>query len=159
MKRLLIGCAVFAVVAGVAYLSTLGCCQLLARPKRTSPLADQLSLTPAEREKLATLERGFLAQKNETCQRLCAKRAQLIQLMKAPEPDRTALYQVVEEIGQEQLNLERATIGHLFALRQVLGPSGQGKLTQLVSERLRSACDATGCGMTPGCSVKESPQQ
>lgn len=157
MRRLAVAVVAFLAVAGVVYLSTLGCCMLTSahssRPKAIS-LADQLRLTADQRQAIAPLEKSFVSQKENTCKALCAKRAQLIQILKSDEPDPTLLNQLVEEIGQEQMVLEKGTLEHLLAMKKHLNPSQQEKLTQLMTEQLRTACEATACGMTSGCVLK-----
>ncbi len=153
MKRFLIAAGVLLGLAGLAYLATLGCCHLMA--SRPQPgWAERLSLTPDQRQAVAAAQKQFLARKQESCGILCAKRAQMIQLLKQPEPDQPALLQLAEEIGQEQTALEKATLEHLLAVRQHLDPAQSERLMNLVSEDLRTACAATACGMTPGCSMK-----
>jgi len=155
VKRILLGTAGILAVSGIAYFATLGCCQWIGFRRQLRPLADRLNLTPAQRQAVASLEKEFLARKEATCQTLCAKRAQLVQLLKQPEPDRFALKTVTEEIGREQTSLERATLDHLLALRQQLDPPQRERLIALVSDQLRTACSATACGMTPGCALKQ----
>ena len=158
MRRILIGVTVFLGVLGVVYLSTLGCCALIgsrASCQKTVSLIDQLQLTPAQRKAVLPLQKSYLAQKESSCQTLCAKRAQLIQLLKNGEPDRSVMNLLVEEIGQEQAALEKATLEHLLAMKQSLTPSQQEKLTHLMTQQLRTACQATACGATPGCALKQ----
>ena len=102
------------------------------------------------------MEDGFLTQKQASCEVLCAKRAQLIQLLKQTDPDRSAMLQLTEEIGQEQTALEKTTLEYLLAVNRRLEPQQRGKLTALVSEELRTACKMTACGMTRGCSIRKT---
>ena len=153
MKRIGTGIILAAVVASVAYLATLGCCQLLASAGKPKSLTDQLRLSPAQRGEVASLEKGFMEQKNKSCELLCEKRAQLIQLLRQPEPDRTLMARLVDEIGQEQTALERATVEHLMAVREKLDPSQRERFTALMAGEFRDACKSTSCGMTPGCAV------
>ncbi len=155
MKRIGIGVALATAVAGVAYLATLGCCHLVGFGGRQAPLAEQLHLSLAQRRAIASLEKTFLAEKQASCGRLCEKRAQLIQLLRQPEPDRATLDVLVKEIGQEQASLEKATLNHLLAMRRYLEPPQLEKLNSLMTEQLRTACKLTACGSTPGCSISE----
>ncbi len=158
MRRIFIGVLVFVGLSGILYLATLGCCQLMTFPKagaKPIPLSEQLHLTPTQRQAVAPLEKSFLAQRQASCQTLCAKRAQLIQSLKQANPDRATLGSLVEEIGQEQMILEKATLDHLLALRGSLDPTQQERLMVLITEELRTACKNTACGMTPGCAMKE----
>lgn len=153
MKRILIGAVLISVIAGVAYLATLGCCQLMGIGKKPLFLTRQLQLGPAQRQAVAALENSFFTQKRASCGTLCAKRAQMIQLLRQPEPDRVLLSNLAEEIGREQVALEKATLEHLLAVSHQIEPPQREKLTALVTEQLRSACRMTACGMTEGCAV------
>ena len=157
MKRWIFGGVVLAAVAGVAYLATLGCCQLMRRGEapKVQAISDELNLTPDQRRQVASLEKDFMSRKEASCGVLCAKRAQMIQLFKQREPDRTTLYTLTEEIGREQTALEKATIEHLLALRNVLDEPQKERLVARVSERLRTACEATACGSTTGCFMEK----
>ncbi len=157
MKRFVLRVILFGATAGVVYLATLGCCQLMGRVKsRPLTLWQQLQLNPSQAAAVADLDKNFLAQKQASCERLCAKRAQIIQLLKDPEPDRAVLNILVDEVGQEQVVLEKATLDHLMAVRQRLEPAQRLRLMALMNEQLRTACELTACGMTPGCAVKRS---
>ncbi len=114
-----------------------------------------LGLSASQKKALAESEKEFLQLKAASCEALCAKRAQLIQLLKEPAPDRRAMAGVVEEIGQEQTALEKGTLQHLLAAREHLTPAQWGKLTDSVSDQLRQACRLTACGDSPGCALKE----
>ncbi len=151
MKRILIGGIILGAIAVVCYLATVGCCQLVGVGFRQPPLSQRLNLTPAQRGEMASLEKSFLIHKQTSCQTLCAKRAQLIQLLKQPQPDQAALHLLVEEIGREQVALEKVTLDYLLLLGQHLEPSQRDRLTVLMTEELRTACKATACGITPGC--------
>ncbi len=154
MKRLIFRIAVLAGIAGIIFLATVGCCDLLGfRRRPASGLLAQLQLTPAQGRMAASLEKDFLARKTASCEALCAKRAQMIQTLKQPDPDRATLNQLIEEIGQEQVALEKATMDHLLNLGSRLEPPQRERLIRLTTEQLRDACEATACGATVGCSV------
>lgn len=161
MKRKLFAGIVLLGIAGLAYLATVGCCTLLAKQGRPVSWADRLELSSSQRSEVSALEIGFLRQRTASCQTLCAKRAQLIELLKQPTPDRQALAQVVNEIAQEQAALERATLDYMVNLKGHLGSEQQERLVAMVGDDLRTACQATACGASPGCfllvSVQESP--
>lgn len=161
MKRIVMGAVILLGLGGVAYLATVGCGTLLAKGARPISWTDRLELMPDQRAEVSALEKGFLRQKAASCQVLCAKRAQLIELLKQPAPDRRVMAQVVDEIGQEQAQLEKATLDYLVRLQEHLRPQQREKLVAMVGDQLRTACQATACGASPGCflfvSVQESP--
>ena len=156
MKRFIVGLVVFGVVAGLVYLATLGCCELMAGGSaKPGSFSRQLGLSPAQERAVAGLEKEFFARKTASCQLLCAKRAQLIQSLREPQPDRMMIATLVEEIGREQTGMERATIDHLLAVGQQLDPPQRERLTGLMTEQLRTACKSTACGVTPGCALQK----
>ena len=154
MKKFLIGAVILLGIGGVAYLSTLGCCQMISRGRPAASLVDQLNLTPDQRQAVAEEDKQFLKQKEASCGVLCAKRAQMIQLLKQPEPDRATLVQLTEEIGQEQTALEKATLDHLLAVGRHLDPAQRQRMMASVTEELRTACNETACGMKGNCFVQ-----
>lgn len=155
MKKILLSAALVAAALAVAYLATMGSCHLAGVWKRAGAWSDRLGLTPEQKRKVAGLEESFARQRGASCETLCAKRAQMIALLKQPEPDRAALSGIVEEIGAEQTALEKATLEHILAVAAVLDPERRGKLIAQVSEELRAACKGTACGMGPGCSMRD----
>lgn len=153
MKRWFWTALLLAAVVGAAYWATLGSCRMMGLGCKTVSWFDDLNLSPEQRKKTASLEKDFLVRKQASCQILCEKRAQMIQLMKQQNPDRVLMDRLVEEIGTEQTALEKATISHLLALQRVLNPVQRERFFAQVSDQLRNACKATACGMTSGCSV------
>lgn len=159
MKRFLIGAGVLLGIAGIAYLATVGCCHLMGRGRSAAGWVDRLPMTPEQRQAASAAKEQFMAQKKESCRLLCAKRAQVIQLLKQSDPDRSALAQLAEEIGQEQTRMEKATLDYLLAVSRQLEPAQRDRLMASVAEELRTACKETACGMTPGCFLTESGSQ
>ncbi len=160
VKRFLIGAGVLLGIAGVTTLATVGCCHLMGRGRASSGgWTEGLHLAPEQRQAVDAANKQFLAQKEESCRILCAKRAQIIQLLKQPDPGRAALAQLAEEIGREQTALETATLDYLLAVGRQLEPPQRERLMASVSEELRTACRMTACGMTPGCKVREGEKK
>ncbi len=158
MKRIAFTLALFAGIAGVVYLSTIGCCSLLAsrqRPSAEGRFSDRLGLSDEQKRRIAPLEADFLAKKQAACDSLCAKREKLAQWMKASGTDQGSMIQLVEEIGRDQTGLEKATLEHLTALRGYLEPAQAQRLNVLVARELEAACEMTACGQTAGCAVHE----
>ena len=158
MKRFLIAAGVVLGIAGVTYLATVGCCHLMGKGHSSAGWVNRLSLTPEQRQAVDVADKQFLARKEESCRILCAKRAQMIQVLKQMEPDRAMLIQLAEEIGQEQIALEKATLDHLLAVGGQLDPKQRERLMASVSEELRTACRMTACGVGPGCFVREGKE-
>ncbi|MBI1953567.1 MAG: periplasmic heavy metal sensor [Candidatus Omnitrophica bacterium] len=159
MKKWCVGFLVFLLVAGAGYLASLGCCRLLGWHKKPVSLMNGLGLSASQKKALAEAEKEFLRLKAESCGVLCAKRAQLIQLLKEPAPDRRTMDLVVEAIGRQQTALEKGTLQHLLAAREHLTPAQWNKLVDSVSDQLRQACRQTACGDSPGCALKNNGGQ
>mgnify|MGYP001561326719 CR=1 FL=1 len=155
MKRIGWTVVVFGLVAGMVYLASLGCGHLMICSRRSVSLSQRLGLTPQQRIQFEAREKEFLAQKDLACQRLCEKRAQLIQLMRTSEPDTMLMTSLTDQITREQTALERGTLEHLLALRSVLTPTQREKLTASIADQLRRACEMTACGKTSGCFVTQ----
>jgi Spy/CpxP family protein refolding chaperone len=159
MKRFLVIAFALVGVGSVGYLATLGCGQMLSRKRSPAGWVGSLSLAPEQRQAVSAAEKQFLAQKSESCRILCAKRAQIIQMLKQSANDlgrdRAALAQLAEEVGREQTALEMATLDYLLAVNRQLEPSQRERLMASVSEELRTACRMTACGMTEGCAMQE----
>ena len=154
MKRFLIAAGVVLGIAGVTYLATVGCCHLMGKGHSSAGWVDRLNLTPEQRQVVSSAQKQFLAQKDESCRILCAKRAQIIQILNQPDPDRAVLAQLAEEIGQEQTALEKATLDHLLVVGGQLDPKQRERLMASVSEELRTACEETACGVTGHCFIQ-----
>lgn len=154
MKKILLQMALFGALAAVAYLATLGCGELLRTARRSSPVSERLGLSGEERQRVASLERAFVSQSQATCGTLCAKRAQVIALLQQDPPDRAALSTLVEEIGAEQLAMEKATLDHVLAVGAELEPPQRQRYFAQVRGELRGACDGTACGAGAACVAK-----
>ena len=155
MKRFVWIALVLLGIGTVAYWATISCCRLMGMNSSPASLIDDLGLTPEQESQAAALEKDFLARKNTSCQALCEKRAQLIRVIQEKEPDQALIDRLVEEISTEQMTLEKATLTHLLALRQILEPAQRERLVARMSEQLRSACDMTACGASGSCPMKE----
>jgi len=155
MKRVLIGFCAFAAIAGVAYLSVIGCCSLISHHRgsaeRAFSMSRRLKLSGDERRQVDRLEKEFLVKKENTCRSLCAKRERLAQLLRQEPEDQAALSQIVEEIGRDQMILEKATLDHLRAIQSYLNPEQRRTMNGWVAKEMESACEMTACGYTPGC--------
>ena len=154
MKKIAVQIGLFLAVAGVAYLATLGCGGLVRGAWRSAPWSQRLGLTGEEKDRVAALEKEFLAQNRTACGTLCAKRAQMITLLKQEKPDRAVLAALVEEIGFEQLGMEKTAMDHVLAVASQLDPAARERYLALVREELRTACKGTACGMGPACAAK-----
>ena len=154
MKKVLVQIGLFAAVAGVAYLATLGCGQAFRSARCSVPWSQRLGLSGGQKGRVAALGKAFMSQSQAACGTLCAKRAQMIELLKKESPDRSVLAALVEEIGAEQLAMEKAALDHVLAVSSELDPAARERYLAMVREELRTACKATACGMGSGCAAK-----
>jgi len=155
MKRLVRNTVGLGLVAGVCYLAVIGFCNLVGIERRPTSFTEGLHLSPDERIAVDRLTERYLATKQDACAVLCAKRAQLIRLIREEQPDIETMHRLVEEIAQVQMGLERATLEHLLAVGRLVGPRDRQQLIDRVTERLRMACRMTACGETPDCTLRD----
>lgn len=151
MKKFILSAGLVTAALVVAYLATLGCCRLLQVRGSSGGWSDRLGLTAEQRERVRPLEQAFARQSGASCGTLCAKRAQMIALLKRPDPDRAVLAGIVEEIGAQQTALEKATLDHILAVAGELDPPQRERMVARLNEELRTACRRTACGMSGVC--------
>ena len=155
MKRFIFGGLILGAIAGTAYLAALGSCRVLGVNRRKTTMTQGLNLNSAQKEKITALKKEYLTRKQAGCETLCAKRAQLIQALKQEEPDPSVLNGIIEEIGREQIALEKATLDHLLAVSRSLDTARRERLIASMSEELRLACKATACGRHQDCLLRQ----
>ena len=96
----------------------------------------------------------------ETRLRLQRTRAELIELLRAPQPDEKAIMAKVEEISALQGDLEKGLVRRLLKASSVLSPEERGRLMRLIGNRCMPCgkLDRQGLG-APGPAAEGVPQQ
>jgi len=66
---------------------------------------------------------------------LSEKRARLMQLLRSPDPDSTAVEEILQEIASYQVTLERKIVQSILQMRKVLTPEQREKLFRMIERR------------------------
>ena len=106
------------------------------------PLHRQLGVSPEQWKQLEPRLVQFRKSSQAVCQDVTRKRAEMIELVAASQPDREAIAAKQQEILAGQQRMQSLVIEHLLAERQVLTPAQQTALFDLL--RQRSQCSARG---------------
>jgi Spy/CpxP family protein refolding chaperone len=116
------------------------------------PLHRQLGVSPQQWDQIEPRLQEFRTAAAAICQGVNGKRAEMIGLLAAHEPDRAAIVAKQEEILAGQRSMQDLVIRHLLGEKQVLTPEQQTRLFDLL--RQRSACTGHGplMGWAPGLS-------
>ena len=109
------------------------------------PLHRRLGVTPEQWSRIEPRLLNFRKDVPAACQDVSRKRAELIDLLSAPRPDRQAIAAKQEEILAGQRRVQGLVIEFLLTDREVLTPEQQKELFDLM--RKRSACGGQGWAM------------
>ncbi len=142
-KKWLILALVFSVVVNVAAIGTIGLhwwkvrkVQHLHRPI-LGPMRNMLSLSPAQMQELDAQSGQISEEIRKIRQDIFKTRTRLMQLLRAPDPDSTAIDEVLQKMASSQVALERKVIQNILQMRQVLTPEQREKLFRMVERRGR----------------------
>ena len=147
MKRtLLIAAIIFLAIVNVAALGTIAFHRFFHdggppphRQPELSPgsgrsfhfLRQELSLTDEQIDQMQSERALFEQEMGQVRTELHNKRKALMGALKASEPDKTRIYQLVDEIGGLQLELEKQGIEHILRHRQILTPEQHEKFLDM----------------------------
>lgn len=98
----------------------------LRRPLSLSP--DQMRELEAQRRRISEEIRGIRRDLSES-------RVRLMQLLRSPDPDSTAVEEVLQEIASSQVALERKVIHNILRMRKVLTPEQREELLRMMERR------------------------
>jgi len=143
MKKGLLGLA-FILVVFISFLATRAFYQKKGQPVPSPSGMDNppagLSLSAEQREKIQLLEDRY----NRTCEALCqemdVKRVRLSQEIAKPELDPHATDALVDEISRLQGQMEKKTIRHILAVKEILPPQQQKAFLSGISSELKRMC-------------------
>ena len=96
----------------------------------------ELALSDAQAAQMKALKESFQLNARPIRAALKTKRAQLFQLLAAPNPDRAKIDRVQSEIDSLQSELQKLVIGHLLDERKILTPGQQSRFFSIIRERL-----------------------
>jgi len=149
-RKLLVGALLLLTVINVAGLMTMGYCRYRHSCQMSRPggrgVADimgqpefmrgELKLTDEQAAQWTPLREEFQANLARLRPALQAKRAELVQLVAAPQPDRARIDAVAAEIQALQAELQKECIQHLLHEKKILTPEQQRKFLDAVRARL-----------------------
>jgi len=149
-RKLLVGALLLLTVINVAGLLTMGYyrfrhfCQMggpggrgvadiMGQPEF---MRRELKLTDEQAAQWTPLREQFHAKLARLRPALQAKRAELVQLVAAPQPDRARIDAVAAEIQALQAELQKECIQHLLDEKKILTPEQQRKFLDTIRARL-----------------------
>jgi Spy/CpxP family protein refolding chaperone len=137
-SRWLILALVFSVMVNIMAIGTIGfhwwAIRRLPPPPQSlhgplrGPMRDMLSLSPAQIERLDKETSRTLEEINELRRHHFETRAHLFQLLRSPSPDSMAVEEVLRDISESQMALERHVIHNILRMKRILTPEQQEKL-------------------------------
>ena len=105
------------------------------------PLARELSLSTEQRERIAALNEPFFEDAASLRQTINSRTEELARLLSQPSPDRTLIYETLDEVSALQSQLHRETLQHMLQVREELSEEQWTKFLTLLKRRLPAMFD------------------
>ncbi|HID93110.1 MAG TPA: periplasmic heavy metal sensor [bacterium (Candidatus Stahlbacteria)] len=102
----------------------------------TSFLHRELALSESQVRQMESLGRPLEQKIDRIKEELREKRAQLVDLLMEPQPNREEINVKVSEIESLQTGIQKLIIDHLLQQKEILTPEQQKKFFSIISERL-----------------------
>ena len=115
------------------------------------PLHRELNVSAEQWSQIEPHLRAFRAEADEICRQISSQRAEIIDLLAAPDPDLAAVKTKQEDVLAGQRRMQSLVIEQLTAEKEVLTPQQQERLFDML--RGRSGCDHRGPLLVPGRGV------
>ena len=97
---------------------------------------DELTLTNEQKQRLETLEARFAVERARLEASARAANAQLAQAMEAEHEYGPEVGAAIDEVHARMGDLQKATVRHVFDMREILDPDQQRRFDQQVSKAL-----------------------
>ena len=97
---------------------------------------DELTLTNEQKQRLETLEARFAVERARLEASARAANAQLAQAMEAEHEYGPGVGTAIDEVHARMGDLQKATVRHVFDMREILDPDQQRRFDQQVSKAL-----------------------
>lgn len=97
---------------------------------------EQLALTEAQNKQLETLEARFAVERAELQSSLRVANARLARAMESEHEYGPEVNQAIEDVHAKMGALQKATVQHVFDMREILSPEQQHIFDRKVSESL-----------------------
>ncbi len=99
------------------------------------PMRKMLDLTPEQMEVLKASRDSLASQMKAYHEELNAKRQELFTEMGKADPDTQLVYQLVDEIGQIQTNMQKQVVGNMLKDGAILDPQQREMLLRSIERR------------------------
>lgn len=112
--------------------------------ERVHHLARELGLEGEKRERFVELQRSFIESAIRARMKVWRLQAELREQLGGPDPDRTRIDQLAQELGQAHTQLETVLIENIFATRELLDPEQQKRYLHLLARWRRDHGEREG---------------
>lgn len=99
-------------------------------------LNQALSLSPSQTQQLKAINQSFQIRADTISMQLFTTRTELVALLKAPDPDKNRINDVLLEIGSLQTDLQRQVIESVLKQKAILNQEQQEKFFTIIGDRL-----------------------
>ncbi len=151
MKRIPSLILFFGLVVVVAACAAGVCAWVCSQSQRPAPMMSahdlihtQLGLTDEQTAALEPIEESYAERRGGLERALDEANGALADAIVADGRDSEGVHRAIEEIHSRMGDLQKETIGHVFAMRAVLTPDQYDQLIALTAEALRGADTDTG---------------
>jgi hypothetical protein len=107
----------------------------------TYSIPEGVKLSPEKQNALKELNQCYCLRRDELFARIDQKRLDLAALLLHPDPDLLALDALVNDINSLQSDLEKQTIRHILATRDLLPPEQQKHFITAITQEVKRCCD------------------
>ncbi|OHB68944.1 MAG: hypothetical protein A2V70_09685 [Planctomycetes bacterium RBG_13_63_9] len=116
------------------------------------PLHRELNVTAEQWSQIEPRLRAFRAEADETCRQIRGSRAEIIDLLAAPDTDLAAVKAKQEDVFAGQRKMQTLVIEQLTAEKEILTPRQRKRFFDML--RSQSGCDRHGPLLVPGRGVE-----
>lgn len=166
--RRIVSILVLCVVAGASFAVSSAICSRQTATKTRSAMGQGMSLVtgylqlkPEQEELVAPINERFRKEQCVACADMQEARANLLLVLKQPQPKKEDIDIALADLEQKQAKLQRRAAQYLLELKSVLTDDQQKKLFDLVGQRFceQGRCGGgicpgigkAGCNGQPGC--------
>jgi len=142
---------IFVLAVGVAFLVTTHFITGVSHPQKqvwsnvracnmSCCLPDDIKLSPSQKEQLQNLEKTYCQCRDTLSVQIDKKRLAVADLLLRPNPDSFAIDNLLQEIANLQIQLEKQTIHHILEIKNQLPPHQQNQFLKTIVNEIRRRC-------------------
>ncbi len=120
MKKIILFVALISLVTVAGYLVAQKACISIGTKSQGERWYENIGLSKNDSALFKDSDALFRTEMDKVCTRICKERADLIKMMKDPNPDRNAIERKIEQIGKMQIELEKQIAVHILDVTQKL---------------------------------------